>query len=167
MSPAPGAAARRPRAPALREAEERDLDALQGLYRRLAEHHAPGPRFALAASGAPALCGYLADRLADPDARLLVADEAGELSGFCLVARLRRPGFFSETRRAEIAALFVRPERRRSGLGRALVDAALSALDPAGTLRVELAVDRDNPEAAGFWRALGFAPAMDVLERRR
>lgn len=172
MSPPSGAgpgadsAPRRSRSPGvLRRARERDLDRLLALYERLAEHH--GPRFALRGAGDAGLRGHLAARLGDPEACCVVADRDGDLLGFCLTVVERRPAFFAETRRLEVEALFVRPERRRAGLARGLVEAALAELDPDGRLRVELAVSRGNAEGDAFWRALGFRPVMDVLERRR
>ena len=154
------------RAPgAVRRARDRDLDRLLALYERLAEHH--GPPFALRGAGDPALRGHLEARLRDPEASCLVAEQDGDLLGFCLAVVARRPAFFAETERLEVEALYVRPERRRAGLARALVEAALAALDPGGRLRVELGVERGNAEGGGFWRALGFRPVMDVLERRR
>jgi len=97
----------------------------------------------------------------------MVAERDGDLHGFCLVAVTRRPAFFAETERLEVEAVFVRPEQRRGGVARALVEAALAELDPARRLRVELGVERGNAEGDGFWRALGFLPVMDVLERHR
>ncbi len=153
---------------ALRRARARDLDRLLALYERLAEHHGPaGARFALRGPGDETLRAHLAARLADPGACLQVAEEAGDLLGFCLVATARRPAFFAETERIEVEGLYVREARRRAGLGRSLVESALAAVDPAGRLRVELAVARGNAGGSGFWRALGFEPVVDVLERRR
>lgn len=154
--------------PALRRARDRDLDRLLALYDRLAEHHAAaGPAFALRASAGEHLRGHLAARLRDPEACLLVAEDGGDLLGFCLASVAHRPAFFEEVERVEVEGLFVRPEHRRGGLARALVEAALDAVDPGRRLRVELAVARGNPEGEGFWRSLGFAPVMDVMERRR
>jgi GNAT superfamily N-acetyltransferase len=141
------------------------VDRLLGLYERLAEHH--GPRFALRSAGDPRLRGHLEARLRDPEAACMVAERQGDLHGFCLVAVTRRPAFFVETERLEVEAVFVRPEQRRGGVARALVEAAFAELDPARRLRVELGVARGNAEGDGFWRALGFCPVMDVLERRR
>ena len=73
---------------------------------------------------------------------------------------------FRESPRAEITDLFVRPEVRRGGVGRALVDAAIAWLVEFGVRRVEVRVLRANPEGQAFWRALGFGEFVDVLHRR-
>ena len=54
----------------------------------------------------------------------------------------------------------------RSGIGRALCDAALAWASERGQRRVEVRVAVGNVEGQGFWRALGFRDLMDVLQRR-
>ncbi len=158
MSPAAAAPAPRPATP-------RDLDRILALYELLAEGQ--GPRFALRGPGDERLRAHLGARLREPEASLMVAERGADLAGFCLAARLERPAFFEERQRLLVEALFVRPEHRRGGLARALVEACLEALDPGRRLPVQLEVERGNAEGGAFWRALGFRPAMDVLERRR
>jgi ribosomal-protein-alanine N-acetyltransferase len=60
---------------------------------------------------------------------------------------------------AEILTLAVRPESRRQGAGRALLDAAMQAAAAAGALRMLLEVAEDNDAARALYAAAGFAPA--------
>jgi ribosomal protein S18 acetylase RimI-like enzyme len=53
--------------------------------------------------------------------------------------------------------LFVRDDARRSGLGRALVRAALERAEARGCRRVELDVDEDNESAIALYRAMGLS----------
>jgi GNAT superfamily N-acetyltransferase len=151
----------------VRPATLRDLDrvaALAGLL--FAGHAASGARFALAPGREDELRTLLAGFARDPAHALLVAeDDGGALPGFVLAALARRSGPFVERERGEIAWLYVREEARRRGVGRALAAAALDWLGEHGAKRVEVQVGRDNPGGRTFWNALGFAPAMDVLER--
>jgi GNAT superfamily N-acetyltransferase len=78
----------------------------------------------------------------------------------------RRGGHFVESARGEIEQLYVRPEARRSGAGRALAQAALAWLAERGAPRVEVAVSERNAAGRAFWAALGFAPTSVTLERR-
>ena len=52
--------------------------------------------------------------------------------------------------------LFVRDEARRSGLGRALVEAGLERARERGCRRIELDVNEDNAPAVALYEACGF-----------
>jgi len=160
-----------PASGAVRAARARDLDRLAGLFTLGLEHHVGVERFRLRRDAEDRARTWLADWLAMREAPLLVfesradGEDAGQLLGLCTARLLTRPAIFEETVRGEIEHLVVRPEARRRGIGRVLAGAALEALRGRGATRVEIQVARDNAEGQAFWRALGFAPVMDVLER--
>lgn len=151
-------------APVVRPARSRELDRLAALYTLLIEHHRGAPRFAPARDAATPARRHLAECLEDVDVRVLVAEDANGLCGFCIARVLRRPPIYAETVRGEIDALFVREEARRGGAGRALVAGACSWLRGAAE-RVDVQVAAGNVEGRAFWTALGFSASMDVLER--
>lgn len=69
--------------------------------------------------------------------------------------------------RGWIYYLAVDPERRRSGLGRALMQAAEAWLVRLGAPKIQLMVRSDNAEAMGFYAALGLeTQTVTVLGRR-
>lgn len=150
----------------VRSAGERDLDRVAALASLLFAQHAEGAaRFALEPGREDELRVVLTGFLRDPSRRLLVAEASdGNLLGFAVAAITRRPGPFAERERGEIDWLFVREETRRQGAGRALVAAALAWLRERGVARVEIQVARANASGSAFWRALGFAASMDVLD---
>jgi ribosomal protein S18 acetylase RimI-like enzyme len=152
----------------VRAAAPRDLDRLAALAALLFVHHAgAGAGFALAPGREGELRALLERFARDPSRVLLVAEaRARELVGFALASVVRRDGPVVEVARGEIDWLFVREEARRRGAGRKLADAALVWLRAQGADRVEVHVARGNPAGRAFWDAQGFAPAMDVLERR-
>jgi len=153
-------------APTIRAAGERDLDRVAALTSLLFAHHASdGARFALARGREGELRDLLAGLLRDPQRKLVVAEGSdGNLLGFAVAAIVRRPGPFVERERGEIDWVFVREEVQRSGVGRALTAAALAWLRERGVGRVEIQVARANASGFAFWRALGFAATMDVLD---
>ncbi len=150
-----------------RRARRDDLDALVALWLALCEHHAElSPQFRLGPEAAQELRRQLADQLGDPDQACFVADAPeGGLAGFCTVRVDRAAPILDDPLRAEILDLFVRPARRRAGLGAALLEAALAWLRARGIRRVEVRVLTRNAVGQRFWRAHGFGSFVDVLER--
>ena len=59
-------------------------------------------------------------------------------------------------RRAHFTSAWVDPRYRRRGVGRALVDKAIAWAAARGADHLRLWVDDTNPDAARFYRALGF-----------
>ena len=145
-----------------RRARRGDLAAIAGLWRELIDHHAESlPR---ATSDVPA---HELDALLRDAACAAWIVERDELAvGFCAVRVETAPPDVRENARALITELYVRPESRRCGLGRALVDAALVWARERGAERVEVRVAARNDTGQSFWRSLGFGAFVDVLDRR-
>lgn len=78
---------------------------------------------------------------------VLVAREGDTLAGSVMV------GF--DGHRGWVYYLAVAPDRRRAGLGRALMTAAEAWLRAKGAPKIQLMVREDNAEAIGFYEALG------------
>jgi GNAT superfamily N-acetyltransferase len=92
-----------------------------------------------------------------PAAEALIAERASDPAGYALYF----PTFssFLATRGIWLEDLFVLPEHRRAGVGRALL-AAVAARVPDGAGRLEWCALDWNELALGFYRALG-ARSMD------
>ena len=93
---------------------------------------------------------------ADPAASCLLAEQAGRVVGFALWFRtfstwLAVPGIYLED-------LFVRPDARGAGHGRALLGALAAIAVDRGYGRVEWSVLDWNEPAQGFYRALDARP---------
>ena len=89
-------------------------------------------------------------------AEVLLADEDGVTVGFALFFHnystfLGQPGIYLED-------LFVRPEHRRKGHGRALLQAVARIAVQRGCGRLEWSVLDWNASAIAFYRSLGAAP---------
>jgi GNAT superfamily N-acetyltransferase len=133
----------------------------------LTEHHASvDPLFALRPDANAEIRRLLDAILRDPDAAIFVYESDSALLGFCTVRIDRAPPIQLEVQRAEITDLMVRASQRRRGLGRALVERALSWVEERGVERCEVRVASRNAEGQRFWRAVGFDDLMDVLHRR-
>ncbi len=101
----------------------------------------------------------LADRMTqewfDPDGFIL-AWRGGRLVGFCWTK-------VHHDRRGEIYVIGVRPEARRLGLGRALVERGLEYLEGLECAQAILYVDSDNAPALALYAAIGFR--LDHIDR--
>jgi GNAT superfamily N-acetyltransferase len=94
-----------------------------------------------------------------PYAEVLLAEEAGEVVGFALFfpnysTFLAQPGLYLED-------LFVRPEHRGKGHGKALLLALARLALERGYGRLEWAVLNWNEPAIGFYQALGAVPMRE------
>jgi ribosomal protein S18 acetylase RimI-like enzyme len=93
-----------------------------------------------------------------PRRRIWVAEERGaggpRISGYSSAGPCRDAG---AEEAGEVYALYVAPERWRSGLGRALLARALDHLAREGLAPVSLWVLSDNARARGFYESQGFA----------
>ena len=154
-------------APGVRRAGAGDLDALASLFAELLAHHdALEPAFRVRAGARERLPQLLARQLGDPDAAVFVCEEACSLVGFCGVRERRAPAALVEASQVEIDYLAVRSDRRRRGVGRALVEAAGAWARSRGAERLLVRVAVRNPEGQAFWRALGYEGFVDILQRR-
>jgi ribosomal protein S18 acetylase RimI-like enzyme len=153
----------------IRIARMSEIDRVAALWSLITEHHADlDPLFRMRRG--PVAEGELRELLRalhrDPDAEILVYVRGGTPVGLCIVRIDHAPPILEETERAEITDLGVRPEARRQGIGRRLVEEALEWIRDRGVARVEIQVATGNPEGQAFWRAIGFDDLMDVLHKR-
>jgi GNAT superfamily N-acetyltransferase len=152
---------------ALRRARHRDLEGLVVLWGELIRYHVPlDPHYRLGPDADATWREYIGGLIGSPTAAVFVSGEEGAPDAFCCV-ELRAPSrMLAESGRAEITDLFVSPELRRCGRGRALVEAALAWIGERGIVRVEVRVVHANRDGQAFWRALGWTDFVDVLQRR-
>jgi ribosomal protein S18 acetylase RimI-like enzyme len=151
----------------IRPATPRDLDRVAALWTAITHHHRHlDPIFEMRPNAAEVLRDLLSAMLRDPDALILVYEEAGDISGMLICRIDHAPAIMRETVRAEITDLGVRAAERRRGIAQALVVTALRWIKVAGVERVEVQVARGNSEGQAFWRARGFTDLMDVLHLR-
>jgi GNAT superfamily N-acetyltransferase len=80
----------------------------------------------------------------------LVAESAGQVCGFCNVARL------DEDADATIGALYLEPDHLRGGIGSALLGAALDRLHAGGRHDVVVWALEDNRRGRTFYERFGF-----------
>lgn len=89
----------------------------------------------------------------------LVAEEEGQIVGAIMV------GY--DGRRAYVYHTAVDPTLRMQGVGKALVDSAISRLEDLGATKVALVVFSRNEVGNAFWERLGFCERQDLSYRDR
>jgi len=135
----------------IRTTTEADLPVILSLIRELAEYERePDAVVATEAGLREVLFG------AKPSAEVLLALEEQEPVGFAVYFHnfstwLGRPGLYLED-------LFVRPEKRGKGYGRALLERLAQIAKERGCGRMEWAVLDWNEPAIQFYRKLGAQP---------
>lgn len=125
-----------------------DLDALAGLFDAYRQFYEQAPDLDAARN-------FIQARFELNESEILVAeDEAGQPVGFCQLY----PSFCSiEAKRIYILSdLFVSPEARRLGAGRALLIAAEKHASQTGRVKMELTTARTNKTAQSAYESLGW-----------
>ena len=102
--------------------------------------------------GVPALTERLGELLADDEIVVLLAGDPP--AGFALF-RIR-PSLWAKAGDAYLEELYVVPERRRQGIGRALLEASIEAARKAGANHLELTTGETDTEARSLYESRGF-----------
>lgn len=143
----------------VRFARPEDLEAISGMIRALAEYEKLG-----------AECGFTNAQLerelfgSVPGAEVLVSESAGRVVGFALFFHsfstfLAQKGIYLED-------LFVLPEARGEGHGRALLQKLAALAVERGCGRLEWSVLDWNAPAIGFYRSIGATPMAEWTVQR-
>ena len=97
------------------------------------------------------------DEIQGAGGEVLVAERSGEVIGFCQLVffrHLQAKGGLC----AELESVHVHAEDRGTGVGRALVRAAVDRARAVGCYRVQLTSNRRREDAHRFYESLGFEP---------
>ncbi|HEY8760717.1 MAG TPA: GNAT family N-acetyltransferase [Candidatus Dormibacteraeota bacterium] len=135
----------------IRSATEADLGTIEELIRALASYERMSDEVVMDAS--LLMKSLFGDR---PYAEVLIAEVDGEPAGFALFFHnistfVGRPGIYLED-------LFVKPEHRGTGLGKALLKRLAEIAVERDCGRMEWAVLDWNEPAIGFYKKLGARP---------
>lgn len=154
--------------PVVRRATPADLPGIGRLGALLVEtHHDFDPRRFLAARpGTPeGYASFISTQLEDPDIAVLVADDDGDVIGYAFAAvegydymALRGPA-------GVLHDIIIDPEYRGRGVGRLLLDAALTFLRSRGVPRVVLSTAARNEGAQRLFASVGFRRTMIEMTR--
>lgn len=135
--------------PRIRRLEMADTRALCDMVRALAAYH--GDEAEIDGADIMRLCFG-----ATPWLYVLVADARGTLCGYAAVSR--RAKLHRAQQGLNLHHLYVSPGHRGMGVGRDLVAAARMMASQMNCTYLDVAADRDNVSAQGFYKGQGFSP---------
>jgi GNAT superfamily N-acetyltransferase len=99
------------------------------------------------------------DWLTDRAGRLFIAERDGRPVGYVMLTIGDGPATWEVGDVvAEIETMSVLPAERSSGVGKALIDAALAAAEAAGATAMAVGVVHSNADAIRFYERAGFEP---------
>jgi ribosomal protein S18 acetylase RimI-like enzyme len=151
----------------VREATPDDRDAIVGLRMALLREESRSPLFAEPHPDAEARTFRVTTaQLMDAEQVFLLATSAGEIVGALRCTITAGAPVLREAARGFLTAAYVRPQFRRKGVLRLLVDAAAAWCAARDVHDLRLHCTRENVEGNAAWEALGFE-VVEVVRRRR
>ena len=131
----------------IRRLREEEAEAVLAMWKEAADD-------SLDDEGAANILRHLQQCASHGDAFCLVAEEEGALLGFLTASAIIHPSW--QWPMGEIEELYVRQAMRRRGIGRLLVEHAISELLQRGVGRIDAKVEYEDPQALAFWRNTGW-----------
>lgn len=156
--------------PTIRDAVPADLPAIGRLGAMLVRlHHEMDPaRFIAATPQTPeGYAGFLGTQLEEPDALVMVAERDGVVIGYSYAGIEGQDWMTLRGPAGVIHDLVVDVEARNGGVGRALLEATITALERRGAPRVVLSTAARNEAAQRLFARAGFRPTMVEMTRER
>jgi ribosomal protein S18 acetylase RimI-like enzyme len=146
-----------------------DLDEVLVIWRQMADDHAAYDphRWHWARDAESHVRSRFAELMDRPEAVQLVAvGRSGQVIGFCSGGVRSLPPLFATQCVGEISDLAVAEDRRRHGVGTAILKAMLAELRRQGAEEVRLSVAIQNKAAAGLYRKLGLHEVSFSMSKR-
>jgi ribosomal protein S18 acetylase RimI-like enzyme len=153
---------------AIRTAEPSDLRAIGRLGALLVRtHHEFDPRRFMAATArtADGYGSYIGTQLDEPNVVVLVAEHDGAVAGYTY-AGVEGVDYMSLRGPAGVLYdIVVDPEHRKHGVGKALLEATIKALEERGAPQIVLSTAEPNESAQRLFARAGFRRTMIEMTR--
>jgi ribosomal protein S18 acetylase RimI-like enzyme len=152
---------------AVRTAEERDVDAIVGLWHEFVNfHHELDGRLRRRRASRKRFATLVRSLLESDRDRVVVAETAeGRLIGYALGSDRDNAPVLEPERFGLVSDIYVDEGHRREGVAGALFSDLENWFRVRGLTSVELGVLHVNTLAQAFWRAQGFTDFVDRLRR--
>jgi len=151
----------------VRKVREDELLKVAGLWKEFMKYNTDfNASFAVNKKASEIFSREMLEKLKESDSRLSVAESEGELIGFCYSYISQKPKYFKLHKFGFIGDLYVTPEYRRNGIGKALVEDAIDFFKKNKIKQIELLVARRNENTIKFWESLGFSHLLTWMYKR-
>ena len=149
----------------IRHATKTDLIEIVKMATEMAELHHKLDAYYKPASQYKNLEEDLEKELGDKDGLMLVAEDGRRIVGYFRGSVEKAPDYISAKKIGVIYDLFVKPDYRKGGTGKKLMDAAMDWFNTRKVKNIELSVDARNADAINFWKKSGFSAYKLRLRR--
>ena len=106
---------------------------------------------------------YACENIEKDDACVLVAQDNGNIVGYCQCLIVVNPPVLGVTHYGNIGDLAILGDYRRKGIGERFVEKAMAWFKAKGLERVEVRVAVTNEISTKFWRKMGFATYLETM----
>jgi N-acetylglutamate synthase-like GNAT family acetyltransferase len=148
----------------VRVATADDIGVMLSLWRELEEVQGPLRYFPSSPDAEERIMRSFRAALDEDDADVLLVEEDGDALGMALV-HVDTPSRMSAEQAVELMRVVVRPEKRGTGAGRALVEAADEWARQRGISTLLAAIFVANEGSKLFWSAMGFETWVERMIR--
>lgn len=150
----------------IRKIDDEDVDGISELWNEFARmrEDITGQRI-LNDDAADYFFGYATGLLQRKDTLTLVADDDGDVVGYLIAIKQRKPPIYHHTRVAYLSDAYVRESHRRQGILKRFVDELDAWCAREGITAVDIMVFRKNEAAQEIYEAMGFEPYRIVMRK--
>jgi ribosomal protein S18 acetylase RimI-like enzyme len=148
----------------IRKAVQADIPAIVELWKEFMDFHKERDSFfSRSAIGHEKFAEFCTGQITNESSYVLVAESDDQVIGYCLATISKYPPVYNLVEYGQIMDLAITNKYRRSGIGKALVNAAQCWFSAHNVNRLEARVAVSNEISTAFWRKMGFMPYIETL----
>jgi GNAT superfamily N-acetyltransferase len=150
----------------IRKLEDEDIDGISELWQEFAKRREEmTDSIILNDDAADYFFGYATGLLHRRDSLTLVAEDGGELVGYLIATKQRKPPIYKHTRVAYLSDAFVKASHRKQGILRSFVEELNEWATREGITAIDVMLFKNNQVAQDIYEAMGFDPYRLVMRK--
>jgi GNAT superfamily N-acetyltransferase len=138
-----------------------DIPSITELWKGLMDHHKElDALFSRSPDGHEKFAEFLKGHIENKDSCVLVATDADDLVGYCMVGVEDYPPVLVRKKYIAIFGMYVAENHRHRGIGQKLIETLLRYYKGKDIDRIEVKFSMFNEPAELFWTSMGFKPYL-------